>query len=482
MGCKIRIDVEAIFDRHPFARVILERLQAAGHEAVLIGGVVRDGVLSRLEPSRPFTPKDVDIATSALPEEVRSVFPDRPIVAVGEAFGVLRIVGPDADEIEVATFRVEEAYDGRWPGRVRLVRDLDGDVRRRDLTVNGLAATSDGWVIDRVGGLEDLEARRIRAIGDPAVRFAEDYLRMLRAVRFSCQLGGAIEERTAGAIRRNAERIAQISWERIREELFRLLETTVAAQGLGQLDDLGLLPSILPEVVRLKGVPQPEDYHPEGDVFVHTLGAIGVADGFIRDPLVKLAVLLHDVGKPAALQRNNGQNMGGHEAIGGRMARQIGVRLRLSRAEVARLVFLVRNHMRIADFPKMGRGKQVRFLCEGERSGAESLPDRYPLFFDLLAVLVADSEACAHRSSAWAPILRETLRVLDHIDHVGNLRQARELVDGHTLIELGLKPGPALGRILETLHDRILAGEIESRAEALAAARDLMRASGAQGK
>jgi len=482
MRCAYRIDTEAVFARHPFARVILERLGRAGHQVVLVGGVVRDGVLSQLDPSHPFDPKDVDIATSALPDEVRRLFADRPIVAVGEAFGVLRIVAPGGDEIEVATFRVEDAYDGRRPGTVRLVRDLDGDVHRRDLTVNGLAATPDGTVIDRVGGLEDLKLRRIRAIGDPAIRFAEDYLRMLRAVRFACQLSGTIDRETAQAISANASRIAEISWERIREELFRLLETADASRGVLQLEGLGLLAPILPEVVALKGVPQPEDYHPEGDVFVHTVGSVRVADGFVHDPLVKLAVLLHDLGKPAALARNDGQNMGGHEAIGGRMARQIGMRLRLSRAEVARLVFLVRNHMRVADFPKMGRGKQVRFLSEGERSTASALPDRYPLFFDLLAVLVADSEACAHRSSAWAPILRETLRVLDHIDHVGSLRQARELVDGHALIEMGLSPGPALGRILETLHDRILAGEIETRAEALAAARRLLETEDTQGK
>jgi len=227
-------------------------------------------------------------------------------------------------------------------------------------------------------------------------------------------------------------------------------------------------------VVATKGVPQPEEYHPEGDVFVHTIAAVRVADWFIRDPLVKLAVLLHDIGKPYALERSGGVNMGGHEAVGARMTRKIGTRFRLSRHETARLVFLVKNHMRIADFPKMGRGKQVRFLSEGDNPAGRSLRERYPLFFDLLGVLVADCEACAHRSSGWVPILQETLRVVDHIDRVGSLNKARELIDGHALLAMGIEPGPRLGRILEGIHDRILAGEITTHDQALAAARTLL--------
>jgi len=488
MNTTYRIDTNALFSLHPYVRVILDRLNAAGYEAVLIGGVVRDGVRSLLDPSLTFSPQDVDIATSALPNEIRSLFRDRPVVGVGEEFGVLIIVAPDGHEYEVATFRVEEEYDGRWPGKVELVRDLEEDLRRRDLTINGLAATADGEVIDLVGGVEDLNAKRIRAIGDPRVRFAEDYLRMLRAARFACQIHGKIDPETARAIEENAEKISCISWERIRDELLRILQTDQGAHGITLLDAYGLLRFILPEVVATKGVPQPEEYHPEGDVFVHTIAAVRVADWFIRDPLVKLAVLLHDIGKPYALERSGGVNMGGHEAVGARMTRKIGLRFRLSRHEIARLVFFVKNHMRIADFPKMGRGKQVRFVGEGANSeGANpaeetlvgdnpvgrSLRECYPLFFDLLGVLVADCEACAHRSSGWVPILQETLRVVDHIDRVGNLNKARELIDGHALLAMGIEPGPRLGRILEVVHDRILAGDITTHDQALAAARML---------
>jgi len=469
-----KIDVDSVFEAHPFALTILRRLREAGHEAVLIGGVVRDGLMRAWGRDVKFPPDDIDIATSALPEEVRSLFPDRPIVRVGEEFGVVVVVAPDGRGYEVATFRVEGEYDGRWPGKVELVRDLAGDVKRRDLTVNGLAATEDGEVIDLVGGIDDLREGRIRTIGDPRVRFGEDYLRMLRTVRFAHQIPGKIDPETADAIVSFAPEILSISNERIRDELFRLLETERAADGIETMDRLSLLEHILPEIVATKGVPQPEEYHPEGDVFVHTIAAVRVADGFIRDPLVKLAVLLHDVGKPDALRRSGGANMGGHSAIGARKAKAIGERLRLSRQEISRLVFLVKNHMRIADFPKMGRGKQVRFICEGEAPSGTSLAERYPLFFDLLQVLVADCEASAHRSSGWAPILRETIRVAEHIERVGDLARAREMIDGNTLISLGLRPGPELGRVLNSLHDRILAGEIRSRDEAIAVARELI--------
>jgi len=474
MMAEYQIDIDKIFVHHPFAKEILARLAGAGHEAVLIGGAVRDGLLAQFCPEADYPPDEVDIATSALPDEIRRLFADCQIVGVGEEFGVLIIVAPDGAEVEVATFRVEGEYNGRWPGTVELVRDLKSDVTRRDLTINGLAAANDGAVIDLVGGIEDLKAGLIKAIGDPRVRFAEDYLRMLRAVRFACQIHGKIDRETAEAIRANATKIQIISWERIREELFRLLKTDQAARGITLLDEFGLLVSILPEVTAMKGVPQPEIYHPEGDVYVHTLAAMQVADGFVREPLVKLAVLLHDVGKPYALERSGGANMGGHCAVGARIAKTIGQRLRLSRQEVSRLCFLIKNHMRIANFPEMGRGKQVRLLSEEEPLNASVLRKRYPRFFGLLQVLVADCEASAHRSSGWSPILRETLRVIAHIDQVCGLERARRFINGYALLEMGMQPGPELGKILEIIHDRILAGEITTQEEALVEARALL--------
>jgi tRNA nucleotidyltransferase/poly(A) polymerase len=469
-----RIDVEAVFRAHPFAQAILQRLKASGHEAFLVGGVVRDGLQSALGRDVIFPPDDIDIATSALPGEVRALFPNRPIVGVGEEFGVLVVVAPEGASYEVASFRVEGEYDGRRPRHVKLVRELEGDVKRRDLTINGLAAAESGEVIDFVGGIDDLVDRRVRAIGDPRARFREDYLRLLRAVRFVCQINGCLDSETASAIRENSAQLRSISMERIRDELLRLLGTPRAANGLALLDDLGLLEHVLPELLPGKGVPQSEVYHPEGDVFVHTLEAVRVADRFVEDPIVKLAVALHDIGKPAAFRRSHGVNMGGHCAIGARMCREIGENLRLSRDEIRRLSFLVKNHMRVAAFPEMGRGKQVRFLSESALPDERRLRDRYPLFFDLLEVLIADCEASAHRSSGWMPVLRETLQVAEHIDRICGMRKAREIIDGNVLVKLGLSPGPKLGRMLTQLHDRILAGEITNREQAIDAARASM--------
>jgi tRNA nucleotidyltransferase/poly(A) polymerase len=477
MNASPRIDVEAIERRHPFVRTVLDRLAAAGHEAVFVGGVVRDALLAQWSDRR-FAPREVDIATSARPEQLLELFGDRPIVRVGERFGVLRIIPPKGSPIEVATFRTEGGYDGRRPGEVSLEADLEADVRRRDLTVNALAAHPDGRVVDLVGGIPDLRARRLRAIGDPRLRFEEDYLRMLRAVRFACQLEARIEETTLAAIRELAPRIAEVSRERIRDELLRMLETERSATGIGLMDQLGLLPLILPDVDALHGVPQPEAYHPEGDVFVHTLAALGIADRFVTDPIVKLGVLLHDIGKPQALARSGGANMGGHCAIGARAAVARARELRLSREQSQQLAFLVRHHMRIADFPKMGRGKQVRFVTADERPEESRWERRFPRFFELLQLLIADCEASAHKASGWAPILEETLRVVVHIDEVGNLARARELIDGHTLIELGVPPGPRLGALLGALHDRVLAGEISTREGARRAALEMLAQEG----
>ncbi|MCK5827750.1 CCA tRNA nucleotidyltransferase [Candidatus Bipolaricaulota bacterium] len=469
-----RIVTDQVYQVHPFAREILSRLSRAGFEAVLIGGVVRDGLQAQLQRDVVFPPNDIDIATAALPEEIRRIFHDRPIVGVGEEFGVLVITAPDGQAYEVASFRVESEYDGRWPGKVDLVRDLETDVRRRDLTINGLAATAEGDVIDLVDGIRDLADKRVATIGDPATRFSEDHLRMMRVVRFACCIDGQIAEATAQAVRDHADAILAISSERIGSELLRTLETSRSARGIELLDELGLLPHILPELANCHDVPQPEQYHPEGDVFVHTIEAMRVADRFVVDPIVKLAVLLHDIGKPIALERNEGRNMGGHCAIGSRMVKDIGRRLRLSKLQSQRVCGLVRNHMRIADFPKMGRGKQVRFLSEGEAPDAEMLADRYPLFYDLLQVLVADCEASAHRSSGWGPILSETIDVMDHVHQVCGLQRAHDIIDGHDLTDLGLAPGPQLGRILDHVHDRILAGHILNREDAILLAKDLI--------
>jgi len=471
-----RIDTVRIFSQHPYAREILKRLRRAGHDAVLIGGVVRDALLAQLE-GREYRPKDIDIATSARPEEIKQVFKDWTTVEVGEAFGVLRLIAPDGQEYEVATYRVESEYDGRWPGRVTLVRDLEGDIRRRDLTINGLAAREDGWVIDLVGGIEDLKRRVIRAIGDPDERFKEDYLRMLRAIRVTCQLGGKLDPETSRAIKQSSEKISRISWERIRDELWRILETERAARGIRLMEEHGLLEEILPELLTTKGVKQPEKYHPEGDVYTHTLLALEVADRLRFEPLVKLALLLHDIGKPPALEKNEGENMAGHEVIGEEMAEEVCRRLRLSTEQIKTVKYLVRQHMRVAKLPEMARARQIRFIKEGEERQADftDFRRRFPLFSKLLQLLIADCEASVHKASGWLPVFQTVVSLLPEMKRLEELEAARRLIDGHDILALGVEEGPEVGRILKEVYDQVLSGKIRSREEALEAAHSLIR-------
>ncbi len=472
----MRIPMEELLSAHPFAGEILARLTRAGHQAVIVGGAVRDAILAA-QAKRPCVFQDVDIATSATPQEIKRLFCDRPVLTVGEAFGVVVVVAPDGRQYEVATFRSERGYsDGRRPDTVAWT-SLEEDLKRRDFTVNGLAAHPGGEVIDVVGGIADIRVGVIRTIGDPRERFAEDYLRMLRAIRFACQLGFAIEGETQAAIRANAEKIGNISWERIRDELVRILATPRAAQGFRLLDELRLLPRILPEITALKGVPQSEEYHPEGDVFTHTLLALEVADRLGFSYLVKLGVLFHDAGKGEALARSGGEHAGGHELVGARLAEEALRRLRFSAREIAHVRFLVREHMRAGRLAEMGLGKQVRLLSAGEDEQAppEEFTARFPLFSDLLRLFICDAEASAHRASAWLPLLSHVVRLHLHVRRVQGLKRARELISGDDLIALGEPPGPRLGEVLAQIHERILAGEITTREEALALAKELLQ-------
>jgi len=472
----VRIRVEPLLARHPFVGEILNRLQAAGHEAVLVGGAVRDAVLAELQEEQCVA-QDVDIATSASPGEVKRLFSDQRVVLVGESFGVVIVVDPGGRQYEVATFRTERGYrDGRRPDEVRW-GGLADDVQRRDFTVNGLVATLDGDVLDHVGGVSDLQAGLVRAIGDPAARFAEDHLRLLRAVRFACRLGFTIEEHTAAAIRAHAARIRTVSWERIRDELVRILATARSGEGILTLAELGLLEHVLPEIAALQGVPQPVQYHPEGDVFEHTVAALRVADGLWDAPLFKLAVLYHDVGKPSALERSGGENMGGHCGLGAEIAARALTRLRLPNRDIDWVTHLVREHMRVARLPEMGVGKQVRLLGEGEDDALPlgELRGRFPLFADLVCLVVCDAEASAHRAQAWLPVLSRTVGLLVHLRRIRGVRSARDLLTGDDLLEMGLPPGPRLREVLDDVHERILAGEISTRDGALAHARTLVR-------
>ncbi|MGI8957429.1 MAG: CCA tRNA nucleotidyltransferase [Chthoniobacterales bacterium] len=422
------------------ARSLVDRLRAAGHVAYFAGGCVRDLVRGR-------APKDIDIATDARPEQVQKIF--RRTYAVGAHFGVI-VVRENDLQFEVATFRADGIYlDGRHPAEVRF-SSPEEDARRRDFTINGMFFDPPNEaVIDFVGGREDLTARLIRAIGDPAQRFAEDRLRLLRAVRFATVLEFEIEPATWNALVNAAHTIGQISAERIREELVRIFLSPHRVRGWDLLDASGLLKQILPELEVMKGCEQPPQFHPEGDVFQHTRIMLELLPDEVSLPLV-LSVLFHDIGKPptASIDPEGRIRFNGHDRIGAEMTEALMERLRFSRAEVDDTVEAVRQHMVFKDVPNMRVAKLKRFIAR-------------PTFTDELELHRVD---CASSHGM--------------LDNYEFLRQKREefanepiipppILTGHDLIALGLKPGPQFGEILEAVETRQLEGELHDRDEAL---------------
>ena len=422
------------------ARKIAERLRDRGHIAYFAGGCVRDMV-------RGLTPKDYDIATDARPEDVQALFPRT--YAVGAHFGVI-IVLEDDFQFEVATFRSDEAYiDGRHPSAVHFASPEE-DAKRRDFTINGMFfdPVSDK-VIDLVRGQTDIDAKLVRAIGEPAQRFEEDRLRMLRAVRFATTLDYQIDKRTWDALAANASSINQISAERIREELVRIFLSSNRVRGWDLLDASGLMSAILPELEAMKGVLQPEQFHPEGDVFVHTRLMLSMLPEDVSISLV-FAVLFHDVAKPvtARVDETGRIRFNEHDRIGAEMTEAIMRRLRFSGAEIEATIEMVRQHMVFKDAPKMRIAKLKRFMAR-------------PTF---------DEELELHRVDC-----QSSHRMLDNYEFLLRKREefANEpiipppLVRGDDLIAFGLKPGPKFGEILEAVETRQLEGKLRTRDEAL---------------
>ncbi|MEY2572741.1 MAG: hypothetical protein QOJ87_954 [Verrucomicrobiota bacterium] len=422
------------------ARDIAGRLRAAGHTAYFAGGCVRDLLSGK-------APKDIDIATDARPDVVQKLF--ARTYAVGAHFGVI-VVLENGFQFEVATFRSDGAYiDGRHPVEVHFAT-AEEDAARRDFTINGMFFDPEKEeVIDFVGGRADLERRLLRAIGDPAQRFAEDRLRMLRAVRFATVLGFEIDPATWEAVVASAPSILQISAERIREELVKIFLSPNRARGWDLLDASGLMGAVLPEIEKMKGCEQPPQFHPEGDVFKHTRIMLEMLPAEASLALV-FSVLFHDVAKPAtAIVDEEGRiRFNGHDRVGAEMTEAIMERLRFSRAEIDATVEAVRQHMVFKDVPNMRVAKLKRFMAR-------------PTFEDELELHRVD---CASSHAM--------------LDNYKFLLQKKEefasepiipppLVRGDDLIALGLKPGPSFGEILEAVETRQLEGALKDREEAL---------------
>lgn len=424
--------------RQAAAEQICSTLRRRGFRALLAGGCVRDMLLKT-------PPRDFDIATNARPFEVAQLF--ERTIDIGAAFGVQVVLLPEGP-FEVTTFRKDGPYhDGRHPCSVAFTGEEE-DARRRDFTINALFYDPvDRKVLDYVGGLDDLRTGLVRAVGVPRERFEEDHLRLLRAIRFAARLGYAIERETYQAIRESAPRITLTSAERIRDELLKMLTEGGTRRAFEMLDDTGLLHQILPEVSAMKGVAQPPEFHPEGDVFTHTLLMLDL----LNHPSAALAlgVLLHDAGKPATQTRTDRIRFNDHDKAGAIIAREVCERLRLPRRDTERVVWLVAQHMRFQHIPKMRESKRKRTI---RADGFEELKELCRI--DCLASH-GNLDTVVWVENYQAQLPPESLR-------------PEPLVQGNDLIALGYPPGPLFSKILKHVEDLQLDGRLTTPDEARA--------------
>jgi len=428
---------------------IVRRLQAAGFEAFWVGGCVRDVLLGR-EPS------DYDIATNARPEQSERLFPK--IIPVGKQFGVLLVV-EGGHEFQIATFRAEADYkDGRRPETVRFA-DAREDAIRRDFTVNGLFFDPiANQLHDWVGGEKDLRAKIIRTIDSPDERFAEDHLRLLRAIRFAAQLGFEIEAQTFAAVQKHAEKIRVVSAERIRDELLKLFAPPHAARGLTLLHESGLMPHVLPDLVPTLTCDQSPDYHPEGTVFNHIRLMLENLPRPLPDESLPWTAILHDIAKPRTMSRGDDGliHFYSHEKVGAEMAEEILQRLKFPRKQTDDIAAAVLHHMQFKDAPKMRKSTLRRMLMR----------ETFPLELELHRLDCLGS----HRRLDIYEFLREQRAHLNDQPHLHP-----PLLTGEDLIALGMKPGPALGAMLAEIRERQLADELRSPEEALEWAKDQLK-------
>jgi poly(A) polymerase len=425
------------------ARAVVERLRAAGHQAYLVGGCVRDLLLG-------VRPKDFDISTSARPERVMELFPQSGLV--GAHFGVVLVRDGEA-QVEVATFRSDHEYeDGRRPTGVHFETDPRADVLRRDFTINGLMMEPEtGQVLDYIAGRAVLDRRMVRAIGDADERFREDHLRLLRAVRFAARLGFTIEEATFEAMRRHAGLIARVAAERVRNELVRILTEGGAAYGLDLLDESGLLAVLLPEVAAMHGVAQPREFHPEGDVWRHTRMLLENLDH--ATPALAMGALLHDVGKPPVFRVAERIRFDGHVEKGVEMAHAILARLRFSGDDTERIESLVAHHMHFKDVGRMRESTLKRLM-------------RLPHFDEHLELHRLDCLASSGNLENYELVKRK----LEELP--ASEIKPTPLITGDDLIAAGYCPGPRFGEILSAVEDAQLEHRLRTRDETLEWVRD----------
>lgn len=412
---------------------VMNRLENASYEAYVVGGAVRDWVLSK-------EAKDYDLATSARPEEVESVFSNYKTYDLGKKYGTIGIL-LDGELIEVTSFRKESSYlNGRQPSKVEFTRSLDEDLIRRDFTINAMAYNKSQGLIDRFSSMEDIRKSIIRSIGDPKKRFEEDYLRILRAIRLASQLGFKIEERTYQALIDKASGLRMVSMERIRDEFSKILLSKNPSLGIGLLKGTGILEMIIPEFIASYDFDQKNPHHFE-DVFSHSLRVLDLTD---RDLITRLAALFHDIGKPSSFKMENGiGRFYGHHKLGEEMAVKILERLRYPKDTCNRVGSIIRNHMNLHnDFSDKGLKRLLAKLGEEDT-------------FRLIDLQVGDSLSVGSRENVEKLELRKT-RIEEILESSEPYEKKQLAINGNHVIELGYGQGELIGEILDYLYGLVL--------------------------
>jgi len=424
------------------AKEVVIQLRNAGHKAYCVGGCARDTLLN-------IAPKEYDITTSATPEEVSKIFPHT--VPIGVSFGVILVIIGHY-QFEVATFRKDQSYsDGRHPDNVTYSTEEQEDVLRRDFTINGMLYDPiEEKAIDYVNGMDDLENKIIRTIGDPYERLNEDKLRMMRAVRFSSRHNFELDTNTFQAIRKLAPEIMQVSSERIRDEIIKIISQENPGRGLKMLSESCLLKYVLPDIEIMKGVEQPPQFHPEGDVFVHTclvLDKLHQNEGGVISPELAIGALLHDVGKPPTFSVSDRIRFNGHDRLGAEMSKRICRELKFSNKQIETIYSLVREHLKFKDVFKMKKSTLKRFIG-------------MPHFEEHMALHLADCQASHGLLGAYDFIMKKFREFEEE-----EIKPA-PLISGKELIEMGYKPGPIFSEILDFVEEAQLEGEIADEEDA----------------
>tara|TARA_B100000242_G_scaffold132389_1_gene93923 strand:+ start:1651 stop:3003 length:1353 start_codon:yes stop_codon:yes gene_type:complete len=429
---------------------IIEILSDAGFESYIVGGAVRDLLIEK-------NPKEYDICTSATPNEINKIFKNSKLV--GQSFGV-SIVLQDKYAFEIATFREDFDYlDGRHPDKVKYTKNVEHDVKRRDFTVNGLLFDPiANKIIDYCDGLLDLKNKIIRTIGDPFERFSEDYLRILRAIRFSNQLNFEIEKKTSIAMDELSHKVVNISIERVRDEISKILLSLSPAKGIRLLDKYHILNTFIPEILEMKNIQQPPDFHPEGDVFVHTCLVLDKLSESTSENSIEVVygALFHDIGKPDTYDKTDRIRFNRHEYVGANKAEKICKRLKFSNKQTELIVSLVKEHMKFGNIKNMKKSTFKKFVSMEN-------------FNDHLKLHKADCLG----SHGDLSLYDFTLQKLDQLNNEPIL--PKPLLNGNDLIDLGIKPGPIYKSILSKIFDDQLEGNIKSRDEALIKLKEVIK-------